>query len=187
MDYGLYLISRELAHEERSLEYFKLPPFADDWGHEGDNPLILVNLDLRHCGVVFFLSSTFVSFSLPVTYSYSIFIPFFYGSVGTLFPSLTNTTCISLVFIFTSRPPPHCGHFKDDQFPRPSSFFFFFLSHALCIQRQYCTVKMPPGIDTLRNAYASPVLGSLRHEDKIRENISYCSLFTCHVGKAHVE
>jgi hypothetical protein len=53
MDYGLYLISRELAHEERSLEYFKLPPFANDWGHERDNPLILVTLDLRHCGVVF--------------------------------------------------------------------------------------------------------------------------------------
>jgi hypothetical protein len=38
LDYGLYLISRELAYEERSLDRFKLPPFANDWDHERGNP-----------------------------------------------------------------------------------------------------------------------------------------------------
>ena len=44
-DYGLYLISRELAHEERSLDQFKLPPFANEWDHEQGNPLIRLELD----------------------------------------------------------------------------------------------------------------------------------------------
>jgi hypothetical protein len=45
LDYGLYLISRELTHEERSLDQFKLPPFANDWDHEQGNPLIRLELD----------------------------------------------------------------------------------------------------------------------------------------------
>ena len=83
LDYGLYLISRELAHEEHSLEYFKLPPFVNDWSHERDNPLILVTLDLRRCGVLFCFLFTF-----PYLLHIHV-IPFF---IGTLFPSLTNIT-----------------------------------------------------------------------------------------------